>query len=557
MTREVEDRFGTRSAASDARGTIPRRSRVVVWLASLGALATVTLGMLAFRADLDKAHVTLVYLLVVLVGSGAGGRVVGFTLAGLAFLAFDIGFLPPYGTLVINNPLDWLVLVAFLATSLMAAQLLTRAQERAEEARARAAEVERLSTLGVETLNAVRAEDALRAIATVIRSTLEVDRCEIYITWNEGSAPVLAARSDEGTVIESTDHPPLQTGESLLTWVNAHGDAAAERLDGTLHVPARVEVADLASEVRPIVWADFEGVRVLIAPLRVRERTVGVLRLVRQQGMNLVPEQQLFLDALTYYAALGVERARLTADAEHVEAMREADRLKNALLATVSHDLRTPLTTIKALARVVADDGAPPGDRRVQSIEEEADRLTAFVADLLDLSRLQGSALRLDIAVNTADDLIGAALTRVSGVAAAHPIHVHHAADAPVLIGRFDFVHALRALVNLLENAAKYSPPGSTIELSATRESDMLVFTVADRGPGVPDAERERIFEPFYRPPGVPPDVRGAGLGLAIARGLALAQQGTVRYAARDGGGSLFSLVLPAEQVASKIFPEF
>jgi two-component system sensor histidine kinase KdpD len=120
-----------------------------------------------------------------------------------------------------------------------------------------------------------------------------------------------------------------------------------------------------------------------------------------------------------------------------------------------------------------------------------------------------------------------------------------------MLLGYFDFVHALRALVNLLENAMKYSAAESAIEISVRRDGETLVFTVADRGPGVPELERERIFEPFYRPPGVPPDIRGAGLGLAIAQGLAVAQGGAVRYEARAGGGSLFHLILPTTSEAS------
>ena len=206
---------------------------------------------------------------------------------------------------------------------------------------------------------------------------------------------------------------------------------------------------------------------------------------------------------------------------------------------------------------MVTEEGASPQDARVRSIEEEADRLAAFVADLLDLSRLTGSALRLNVTVNTAEELIGAAIQRTAGVVGTHPIHVVHAPDDPILLGAFDFVHALRALVNLIENAAKYSPPESPIEIAAHRDGGMLLVTVADRGPGVPEMERERIFEPFYRPAGLPPDVRGAGLGLAIARGLAEAQGGTVRYEAREGGGSVFHLVLPGAEHAPKIFSHF
>jgi two-component system sensor histidine kinase KdpD len=527
----------------------------MIWAVSIVVLVGVTLAMLAFRGVLDKAHVALVYLLIVLTSSAAGGRVLGLTIAGLAFLAFDVLFLPPYGTLIIANPLDWLVLIVFLITSVIAAQLLARAQDRAEDARARTAEVERLSVLGSEALNAVRAEDALSAIAEVIRSTLGVDQCDVYIQKTLDREPVLVAHTGEeiigaASAVSVSNNASGHKVQSLLAWVSTTGVAAAERMDGTLHVPASAlhETSHNGSdaEIQAILWGDFEGVRVLAVPLRVQTRTVGVLRMASQAGITLIPQHQLFLDALTYYAALGVERVRLAKEAEHVETMREADRLKNALLAAVSHDLRTPLTTIKALAHAVADQGAASGDARVRSIEEEADHLTALVADLLDLSRLTGGALRMHPAVNTAEDLAGAALRRVAGVQARHPIHIQHDPDAPILLGYFDFVHALRALVNLLENAMKYSVAESVIELNIQRDGEMLVFTVADRGPGIPELERERIFEPFYRPPGVPPDIRGAGLGLAIARGLAAAQGGTLCYEARAGGGSLFHLTLPA-----------
>ncbi len=527
----------------------------MIWVASIVVLGGVTLIMLAFRGVLDKAHVALVYLLIVLISSAAGGRVLGLTLAGLSFLAFDVLFLPPYGTLIIANPLDWLVLIVFLITSIIAAHLLARAQDRTEDARARTAEVERLSVLGSEALNAVRAEDALSAIAEVVRSTLGVNQCDVYIRHTLDREPVLVAHTGTEIVgaasaISVSHNAPGHEIQSLLGWVSAAGVAAAERMDGTLHVPVGTEreISHDGSDVeaQAILWGDFEGVRVLAVPLRVRGRTVGVLRMASQTGITPILQHQRFLDALTYYAALGVERVRLAAEAERVETMREADRLKDALLAAVSHDLRTPLTTIKALAHAVAEQGAASGDARVRSIEEEADHLTALVADLLDLSRLTGGGLRMHPAVNTAEDLVGAAIRRVTGVRGRHPIHIQHDPDAPMLLGYFDFVHALRALVNLLENAIKYSVAESVIELSIHRDGETLVFTVADRGPGVPELERERIFEPFYRPPGVPPDIRGAGLGLAIARGLAMAQGGALRYEARVGGGSLFHLILPA-----------
>ena len=147
--------------------------------------------------------------------------------------------------------------------------------------------------------------------------------------------------------------------------------------------------------------------------------------------------------------------------------------------------------------------------------------------------------------MNTIDDLVGAALRRVAGVVKGRRVDVDLPPDA-LLAGMFDFTQTLRILVNLIDNAAKYSPPGAPIEIRVSRDAERLRIDVLDRGPGVPESERERIFEPFYRPPGVPPDIRGHGLGLSIARGLSEAQAGTLRFRPRPGGGSVFSLELLA-----------
>src|SRR6266511_5112885 len=307
------------------RGT-PHLAGITVksWVLWLLALAVVTAILLPFRESLHEVHVALGYLVLVLVGGARRGRPLGLVLAALAFLCFDFFCLPPYGTLLVERPVDWVVLIAFLGTSVIVTQLFERARREAEAAR--------------------------------------------------------SARAREG------------------------------------------------------------------------------------------------------------------------------------MLASVSHDLRTPLTTIKALAH----DLAATGDDRAEAIEEEADRLATLVGDLLDLSRLNSGAAALALEPNEAEDLLGAALQQVGGMANGRPINVKLDDGEPLLFGRFDFTQTLRVLVNLIENALKYSPEDSAIDLSVRREGAWLTFTVADRGPGIAVAETDRIFEPFYRPPGVPPDVKGAGLGLSI-----------------------------------------
>jgi len=519
-----------------------RRFSLRAFLLWLGALGLVTIAMLSVRDSLDKAHVALGYLLVVLGAGASTGRRIGVALSVAAFVLFNFFFLPPYHSLFVARALDWLVLAAFLVTGIVAAQLLARARADAALARQRSAEVDRLSAVGAEALNAGRAEEALTAVAEVMRKTLHVARCEIFVPGQAervtlvASAGALAAPNE--AVDRSGPYALAMGGVQLLEWVVGSGRAALERLDGGVRVSAEEDSA------HSVLGLDVANARALLLPLRVRDRTVGVLRLVHDGALSLDTAQMRFLVALSYYAALGVERLRLEEEAEHAQALRESDELKNAVLASVSHDLRTPLTTIKALAH----DLRMEGHERAATIEEEADRLNRFVADLLDLSRLNAGSFDVTPEVNAVEDLVGAAIQRASGMLRGHELRVTLDTAEPLLVGRFDFVHSLRVVVNLLENAVKYSPLGSTIELGAERVGDEIRLAVADRGAGVRAGEEERIFEPFYRPPGQP-DTGGAGLGLSIARRMAEAQGGRVSYAPREGGGSVFVLDLPAASI--------
>lgn len=504
----------------------------VAWSIGLVVFVLVSAAMVWVRPSLDKAHVALIYILVVLGSSSSGGRALGLAAAVAGFLCLNFFFIPPYHTFAIGEPLDWLVLVAFLITATVAAHLLSRARSEAYAAQQRASEIDRLSALGAETLNAGRADDALAAVAGVIRATLGVRRCEIHLHDPGGG--------EANTIVGDGDEPPRTTeqpayaGAPLIEWVAVNGRPAIERDDGTIRV-------GVAPDDGGRVLLETTGARTLLIPLLVRDRAVGVLRIAHSAPLTLTREDQRFIDVLAYYAALGAERVRLVAEAERAEALRRADQLKDALMASVSHDLRTPLTTIKALAQEMRAEG----DDRAAIIEEESDRLNRFVADLLDLSRVSAGALHVRPELNAAEDLVGAALQRVGGALNGRVLTTHLDPNAALLLGRFDFVHSLRILVNVIENALKYSPSNGEIDVSVQRAGNALEFIVADRGPGVPASERERIFEPFYRPGGTPPDVGGAGLGLSIARRLALVQNGALEYEPREGGGSRFILRLP------------
>ena len=508
-----------------------RASRVRPVAIAATALVLCTAAMIAVRPMLKEVHVALILLLVVLGASAAGGRVLGLAMAAASFVVFDVLFLPPYNTLVVANPLDWFVLFAFLVTSVVAAQLLYRAQEEARAAHARAAEIDRLATLGAETLNAAHAAEALEAVADVVRSSTGVDACEILMRSSSGFTVAAQARTSSGRDVADATR-------SLAEWVSESGVAAIERRDGTTHLAAaRPDTTELALLESGTALA-------LLLPLRVRGRTVGVLRVANDSGIHFDPERWRFLDAISYYAALGVERTRLAAEAEHAAALREADRLKDALLASVSHDLRTPLTTIKAMAH----DLRTLGDERSEIIEQEADRLNRFVADLLDLSRLKAGALPVHVELNAVDDLLGALVQRVEASLGAKQLVVTLEPGDPLLFGRFDFVQALRALANLVENANKYDRTDAPIEVMAERAGGEIAIHVADRGPGIPEGEQSRLFEPFQRADNAPRDGRGAGLGLSIARRVAEAQGGRLMYVSRQGGGSVFTLLLPVAE---------
>ena len=469
--------------------------RAAGWL--LVAAGT-TAALWALRDSLDKSHVALAFLLLVLAGSARDGRLVGLLLSVTCFLTFNFFLLPPLYALELADPLDWGVLLAFLATGGIAAELLHRQRLAVELAERRAREMDRLAGLVAESLSVGRATEAVEAIARVIRSELDIETCEIIDLDPAGSDGRAKALAPDAT---------------LATLLASGGNRCEVRV-----------------------------------ALGVRGKTLGMLRLADPAGIRIKPERARFAEALTYYAALAAERVHLEAEAERVEALREADRLKDALLATVSHDLRTPLTTIRAAASELRIAGMEQGEL----IEREADHLNTIVSDLLDLSRLRAGKLPLSVELNAAEDLVGAALQRLGGVAGADAIAVQLPRDGSILVGRFDFTHSLRALTNLVENALRHSARPGSVGIRVDKDGDQLRFEVSDEGAGISEADEPHLFEPFFRSAGAR-RARGTGLGLAIARRVAEAQGGTVAYERREEGGSVFTLRLPAADLDAVI----
>lgn len=502
------------------------------WAGSLAALVAVTVVCRALRGTLDQAQVVLLYLLVVLGGSARGGRALGLTLAALCFGLIDYFFQAPFDTLAVGKGLDWVALLAFLTTAVVATNLLARARAEAAEAERRTDEARALARLGAETLRFGSPVETLATIEALIRRRLGVAGCTLR-GWRPG------ARIDP-------DVPPLgaAVASEALAAAAERGRALVVRADGAREWLPTAPLDALAADALASTVA-------LVLPLRVEARVVGVLAVADHQPIALGAEQRRFLTALAYFAAVAIERRDLAVAAAHAAAAQEASRLKDRVLASVSHDLRTPLTTIKALAQSAAFEGNAVG----AVIEEQADRLARLVSDVLELSRLRAHDLPLDVQLNTADDLVGAAVRQTQGIVGDRRLVTEIDFTRAALVGRFDFVHALRVVGNLVENALRYTPAGGAVVIAARREGAWLAVDVADRGPGVAAAERESIFEPFYRPAGETADAGRAGLGLAIARELAEAQGGVLTYAPRRGGGSVFTLRLPAAADAGSDSP--
>jgi two-component system sensor histidine kinase KdpD len=420
--------------------------------------------------------------------------------------------------------------MSFLAVAAVTTELLARARQEAAVAHERAGEVETLSRLGATTLRRVVPADALSDVARLVRETLDAETCSIF-ALGEDDTLSMAARS-----AYAYDSPSPDTSEERL---------AAERMISE----TRAAASDGAGQ-----WLPFDppidglqdGMRVstpmIALPLRADDRAIGVMVVRGRAALSLDAEQRRFVFALAYYAALGVERMRLMTKAAQNVSLLEANRTKDEILASVSHDLRTPLTTIKVLAQGAESRGDPSAP----AIVEQADRLERMVADLLELSRLRAGRYQATRELNTAEDVVGATLRRARGILGDRTIVPHIDMDAPALVGEFDFVDTLRILGNLLDNALRHSPRGGTVDLYVTRHDRWLEFIVADRGAGVDQLERERIFESFYRPSTARPDTGHAGLGLSIARTLAELQGGSLEFTPREGGGSVFTLRLPA-----------
>jgi two-component system, OmpR family, sensor histidine kinase KdpD len=291
------------------------------------------------------------------------------------------------------------------------------------------------------------------------------------------------------------------------------------------------------------------GAGALYVPLIGTSGPIGVLAVrPTEPERQLELEQQHLLDTLANQIALAIERARLAEEAQQAHVLAETERMRNAILSSVSHDLRTPLATIAGAASSLLEsrDTLTPEARQelIRSIYSEGNRLDRLVRNLLDMMRIEAGAIQLRKDWHPFEEIVGAALSRLEGRLGGHPVQTQFPPDLPLML--VDGLLIEQVLINLFENALKFSPPAAPIEVSLSLADRELLVEVADHGPGIPDGEEHHIFEKFYRVD--PAKAGGVGLGLTICRGIVEAHGGRIWVEKRVGGGAVFRFTLPLEE---------
>ncbi len=490
-------------------------------------LAAIPVG-LALHHVLNIANIAMVFLTAILFCAVLFGRGPSLFASLAAVLAYNFFFLPPIYTFTIADPENVVALFFFAVVALIASGLAARVRGQAVAARLRAKTTDDLYQFSRKLAVAVTLDDLLWATAYQIALMLKMRVVLLLPDDDRGE------RTGAGLTVRAGFPPEDVLEEADL--------AAAKWCWEKNHVAGR------GSDTLP-------GAKWLFLPMRTGRGPVAVVGIVRDGTEDspssaplLVPEQQRLLDALADQAALAIERETLARDLHTARLEAETDRLRSALLTSISHDLRTPLASILGSATSLASSGVrldgPTEQSLLATIVEEADRLNRFIGNLLDMTRLESGALKPRGGLTELSDVLGAALGRAGKILARHTVDLDIAPSLPML--NLDMVLFEQVLFNLLDNAAKYAPQGSRIQIKANREDDHVVLRVIDEGEGIPPRDVERIFDKFYRAKGTDRQRAGTGLGLAICRGFVEAMDGTITAANRtDRPGAIITITLP------------
>ncbi|MGH9773324.1 MAG: sensor histidine kinase [Candidatus Acidiferrales bacterium] len=473
-------------------------SRVPGFVAALGIVAAITI----FYHKIFHVNVTtvaLTFLLAILAVSTVWGIVVSVVMSLAAVLSFNYFFLPPLLTRTISEPQNWVALFAFLVTAVTGSHLSSRARRQAEEADRRRREIERLYEFSQRLLSAGNAIELMNAIPRQVVESFELGAAALFLSEKQK-----VYRS--GLFIPQLD---------------------AERLKA---VVAREELQVDESQ------------SLCFVPVRLGVRVIGSL------GVSGKALSRQSMEALGTLIAIAIERARAIEQLGKTEAAREGERLKSALLDSITHDFRTPLTSIKASVTSLLSNPHVPETQQQELltiINEEANRLNSLVGEAAEMARLDAGEFELELKPHAPGEIISAALEQCKSLLGNRPVHVQAPGELPAV--RADLSRAKQVLVQLLSNANNYSPEGLPISINAVLDGDFVTISVADQGPGIEELEMGLIFDKFYRGRDQRYRVQGTGMGLPIAKAIVEAHGGTIGVVSQLGHGSVFSFTLPVD----------
>ena len=487
------------------------------WLeipASLAIVGLITIVGFWIEPVIRGPNLAIFYMLAVVFSALRWGRWAVTISAISSALLFDYFFVPPYRSFAIGDIWYLITLIGLLTVGLIVSTLMLATREETRAARRREA---RISALYSFTKSLASGNELDQILAAVARHFQEIFRRPIVVLLPNGEGLTVRFSSAELVFDECENE--------IVSWVFEKGQEAGCGTD------------------------TFSGSRIRYRPLKAGQGVVGVIGFRTERSTELLPpDQRELLGVFMNQTALAITRADLAKKAQRAEVLQEADKLQKALLNSVSHNLRTPLASVLGVLDTIFEDGArldvPTQQGLLKTAQDEARRLDWLVQNLLDMTRLEGGAIRVKSEPCDVHDVVAAALRQLGEAAQRHTISVTIAPNLPLV--PLDDVLIVQVLVNVLDNALKYSPGDAPIEIQVRLDAGQLEIRVLDRGSGIPEQDLERVFEKFYRVavPGAP---KGAGLGLSICKGFVEAHNGRILAKRRTQGGTEVIFVLPME----------
>jgi two-component system sensor histidine kinase KdpD len=500
------------------------REQGLGYVYSAFVVALATLAGRAVLALVSLPNISLVFLAAVLWSATRYGLWASLFASILSMLCYNFFFIEPLYSFNITDPSQLLALISFCVVGALTSTLTARERQQALIARDQAAAAAEMFAFSRKLAGIRKLDTLLNAAAAQVSTMLGVDALLLVPDVHTGALKLMAS-APPGIALDDADL-------AAAAWCWEHNQPTGR---GTDTLP---------------------GAKRLFLPLRTGQGKVGVVG-VSREGANaaLAPTDRRQLESLADLTAIATERIRLAKDVDQARMLAETEKLRSALLTSISHDLRTPLASIIGSISSLRSYGALYDEHArsemLTTAQDEAERLNRYVANLLDMTQLDAGALEPKKEPCDLQDIVGAALRRTSKQLAAHKIKVNLPANFPMLT--LDFVLAEQVFVNLLENAGKYTPPGTTVEITAARHKFSIVIIVRDEGPGIPEEDLQRVFDKFYRVRGEISDHgrSGTGLGLSICRGFVEAMGGRIYARNRsDRPGAEFVIEFAPDLIA-------